>query len=191
MEKHLSEDSELIRQAHEGDEMACQVLVERYMRMVYALALDMTGDHHDAEDLSQETFMKAFRSLDSFKSQAKFSSWLCRITINLCIDRRRRRRINTVSIAADVDDSSNGPVSRSGSPQATRPEVEIERALLQERVADAIAGLPDRERAVFVLRHYHRSPIKEIAKVLQVKEGTVKSTLFKALKRLQERLGSP
>jgi len=187
METTRPDDRVLIEQAREGDGAAFRALVERYSRKVYALALDMTGDHHEAEDISQDVFLKVFGALARFRGGATVSTWLYRLTVNACIDRRRKKAWRAMKPKGTIIDAHTRPYTP-GRNALSHPENEVEKALLQQHIRRALDSLTPRERAVFVLRHYHALPLKEIAACLNVTEGTVKSTLFSALKRLQEKL---
>lgn len=187
MELAFLNDRILIERAREGDGAAFRVLVERYKKKVYAVALDMTGNHHDAEDISQDVFLKAFGSLPRFRGRASVSTWLYRITVNACIDRSRKKAWNAIKTKGAVLDENIQQNIQSRN-TLSHPENELERALLQQHIRRALDSLTQRERAVFVLRHYYALPLKEIADCLNVTEGTIKSTLFRALKRLQEKM---
>ena len=184
METTLLDDRQLVERAHEGDRAAFRVLVERYMKTIYAVALDMTGDHHDAEDISQDVFLKAFRSITGFRSRASVSTWLYRMTVNACIDRSRKKAWKAMKPKGAVLDEAMHQ-RKQNHRTLSHPENELERALLQQQIRQALDNLTERERAVFVLRHYHALPLKEIADCLNVTVGTVKSTLFRAIKHLQ------
>ena len=177
-------DRKLVERAREGDGAAFRALVERYKKKIYAVALDMTGDHHDAEDISQDVFLKAFGALPGFRGRASVSTWLFRMTVNACIDRRRRKAWNAMKPKGTVFDEELQPQEQSHN-TLSHPENELERALLQQQIRLALDSLTERERAVFVLRHYHALPLNEIADCMNVTVGTVKSTLFRAIKRLQ------
>ena len=187
MEKTLLDDRKLIERAREGDRTAFRVLVERYKKEVYAVAREMTGDHHDAEDISQDVFLKAFGSLPRFRGRAGVSTWLYRMTVNACIDRSRKKAWKAMKPKGDVLDEDMRQQGESRS-TLSHPENEMERALLQQHIRRALDTLTERERTVFILRHYQALPLKEIADCLNVTDGTVKSTLFRAIKRLQEKL---
>jgi RNA polymerase sigma-70 factor (ECF subfamily) len=187
MEKTLLEDRKLVERARKGDRAAFRVLVEKYKRKVYAIAMDMTGNHHDAEDISQDVFLKAFGSLPRFRGRAGVSTWLYRMTVNACIDRSRRKAWKALKPKGIILDEDIRQQNKSHS-TLSHPENEMEKALLQQHIWRALDHLTERERAVFVLRHYQSLPIREIADCLNVTEGTVKSTLFRAIKRLQEKL---
>jgi RNA polymerase sigma-70 factor (ECF subfamily) len=184
METTLLDDRSLVERARKGDEAAFRALVERYMKKVYAVALNMTGDHHDAEDISQDVFLKAFGSLPRFRGRAGVSTWLYRMTVNACIDRSRKKAWKAVKPKGAVFDEDMHQRTPSRN-TLSHPEKELEKALLQQHIQRALGSLTERERAVFVLRQYQGMPLKEIADCLNVTEGTVKSTLFRAIRRLQ------
>ena len=183
----MLDDRKLVERAREGDRAAFRVLVERYKKKVYFVALDMTGDHHEAEDISQDVFLKAYGSLPRFRGRAGVSTWLYRMTVNACIDRSRKKAWKAMKPkGAVLDEIIHQQIESRRT--LSHPEHEMERALLQQYIRRALDTLTERERAVFVLRHYHSLPLKEIADCLNVTDGTVKSTLFRAIKRLKEKL---
>jgi len=187
METTLLDDRRLVEQARQGDGAAFRALIEQYKKKIYEVALDMTGNHHDAEDISQDVFLKAFRSLPGFRGRASVSTWLYRMTVNACIDRSRKKAWRAINPKGALIEDGIYPKAQ-GRDSLSDPEKELEKALLQRHIRQALDSLTQRERAVFVLRHYHAMPLKEIAECLNVTVGTVKSTLFRALKRLQKRL---
>lgn len=188
MELTRPDDRVLVERAQAGETEAFRTLVERHMKSVYAVAFDMTGDHHEAEDVSQEVFLRMFQTLARFRGEARISTWLYRATVNVCIDRSRKKawRLFRGRTIDDGDGESVEPPERVGA--LSQPETEAEKSLLQQQIWQAMSSLPPRTRAVFVLRHYHARPVKEIAECLQVTEGTVKSTLFKAIRQLRTKL---
>jgi len=188
MELTRLDDGVLVERAQTGDREAFRTLVERHMRTVYAVAFDMTGNHHDAEDISQDVFLRTFQSLGTFRAEAKVSTWLYRTTVNVCIDRSRRKPWRILRNTAVDSDCDGTPGRRELGNALSQPETAAEKALLQRYISKALDGLPPRQRAVFVLRHYHDLPLKEIAQCLEVTEGTVKNTLFKAVRRLRTKL---
>lgn len=182
------DERELIQRAQSGDGTAFRSIVEHYQRRVYFLAYDLTGNQHDAEDLAQEVFVKAYRALDTFRGEARLSSWLYRITLNSCLNKRRKKAVTQMNLVDDfsAETSRDDPFSAAGF--AENPERAAESRLMQNHIESAITKLAPKERAVFVLRHYQDLPLKEIARVLNVAEGTVKSLLFRAVRRLQKEL---
>jgi len=187
MEKN---DQQIIDQICSGDVAAFQVLVERYKRKIYYLAYDMLGDQHEAEDVSQEVFIKVFRSLKNFRRDAKMSSWIHQITANTCIDVLRKKKAKPQTNLEDFDqiplsDSPAGTGSRFHSPEAS-----AEAALMQDKINEALVKVTPRERTVFIMRHYNDLKINEIADALSVSSGTVKSLLFRALKKLRKEMSA-
>jgi RNA polymerase sigma-70 factor (ECF subfamily) len=180
-----NDERRLVERACNGDLAAFRELVERHQQRVYFLALDLTGNHHDAEDVSQEVFIKAYQSLHAFRGDAKLSSWLYRIAVNACINKRRKKSLSVMSLQENFDDSTAVDVPFS---VGDNPERSAESSLMQVHIERALRRLPARQRAVFVLRHYHDLPLKEIAHILKISEGTVKSLLFRGIRRLQKEL---
>ncbi len=173
-----------------GDMTAFQDLVERYKRRVYYLAYDMLGDHHEAEDVSQEVFIKVFRAIKGFRRDAKMSSWIYQITVNSAIDLLRRRKAKpSVNLEGfeHLELQDNPPGTGTAVPDPAR---QAEAALLQRHIQQALSQVSPRERAVFVMRHYNEFKIDEIAAVLDISSGTVKSLLFRALQKMRRQLAS-
>ena len=177
----------LVERARNGEVGAFRELVERYKKKIYYLSLDLTGNHHDAEDLSQEVFIKAYRSLKKFRGDAKFNSWLYRIAVNTCISQKRKKSVSSMTLQEDFDSDSDQQ-HFSGEASFHNPERSAEAGLIQKHINKALQRLTPRERSVFVLRHYNDLPLKEIAQILKISEGTVKSMLFRAIQRLQKEL---
>jgi len=188
----VTDEQLLIDRAQQGDREAFRQLVERSNVDVYRLAYDMTRNRQDAEDVSQEVFIRAYRSLTRFRREAKWSTWLYRITVNLCLDHREMQSRKRMEYRDDIgnEDTSSGSAHADGrsSPAPRTPDRETESVMIQENIEEALSRLPLQERAVFTLRHYHDLPLKEIAETMQIAEGTVKSHLFRALQRLRHEL---
>ena len=180
----MSADTDLISRAACGDSSAFQMLVERYRSMVYRVAYQFAGNHHDAEDIAQDVFIKVFRSLDRFRHDAQLTSWLYRIIMNACIDHKRRSRFS--SNAAFGDDAEqrmlNAPEENPG-PEDRAYGSEIGLVLESE-----IGRLPKGQRVVFVMRHHQGMKLCEIADTLGLAEGTVKRQLHAAVHRLRDAL---
>ncbi|MFQ5568103.1 MAG: RNA polymerase sigma factor [Rhodothermales bacterium] len=157
-------------------------LVEQYQRPLYALAYDLTGNHHDAEDLSQEVFIKAYRGVSGFRGEAQLYSWLYRIAVNTYLNKRRKKALRFRQL---WDDFSQAP--RDHAPQRG-PEEHLEADAIRQHVDAALKTLSPRERSAFVLRHYQNLSLKEVAAVMEVAEGTVKSLLFRAMQKLRTSL---
>jgi RNA polymerase sigma-70 factor (ECF subfamily) len=186
--ERVNEEQVLVERARNGEMGAFRELVERYKKKIYYLSLDLTGNHHDAEDLSQEVFIKAYRSLKNFRGDAKLNSWLYRITVNTCISQRRKKSVSVMTLQEDFDGESSPQYQLSEGGVNHNPELSAEAGLMQQHIDKALQRLTPRERSIFVLRHYNDLPLKEIAQILKITEGTVKSMLFRAIKKLQKQL---
>lgn len=183
----MKDEKELIERAQRGEMGAFRELVERYQKTVYFLALDLCGCRQDAEDISQEVFLKAYRFLPNFRGEARLSSWLYRITVNCFMDTRRKTQLQTLSLHNDAP-GENHPPELSLPDPAADPSAPARSHELQQHIRRALGRLSPRERSVFVLRHYQELPLKEIGEMLEIAEGTVKALLFRAIKRLQKEL---
>lgn len=183
----MIEEQLLVEQAQNGEMDAFKALVDLYKVKIYRLAYDLTGNSLDAEDLSQDVFLKAYRSLDKFRGESKFGTWLYRITVNTCYDHRSKkslRMIQPMTTSESEDDPS--PLEPVGN--SILPDRAAEASLIQHNIERALEQLTPREKTVFMLRHYHDLPLKEIAETLNVSLGSVKTLLFRAVKRLQGEL---
>jgi RNA polymerase sigma-70 factor (ECF subfamily) len=180
----MSADTDLISRAAGGDPSAFQALVERHRSMVYRVAYQFAGNHHDAEDIAQDVFIKVYRSLDRFRQDAQLTSWMYRIVMNACIDHRRRQRS---AIAAPFGDEAeqrmlNTPEDTPG------PEDRAYAGELGQVLESEIGRLPSGQRVVFVMRHHQGMKLCEIADALGLAEGTVKRQLHAAVHRLRQAL---
>lgn len=168
----MKDDRQLVALAQNGDPEAFAQLVRHYQKMVYNLALGKTGSHHDAEEVTQTAFLKAWQSIRSFQGKAAFSSWLYRLTVNAAIDLLRQRRAPALSL----DDPDLPPLAdEDPGPEEASLAAERRRLLWQ-----AIDRLPEAQRAPLVLREMEGLSYREIAQVLDLEEGTVKSRLARA-----------
>ena len=177
-------DSELISRAAGGDASAFQALVERHRSMVYRVAYQFAGNHHDAEDIAQDVFIKVYRSLDRFRQDAQLSSWLYRIVMNACIDHRRRQ---SPAGAAPFGDEAEQRMLNTAE-DAPGPEASAYACELGQVLESEINRLPPGQRIVFVMRHHQGLKLCEIARALGLAEGTVKRQLHAAVHRLRRTL---
>ena len=175
------EEAELIAQARTGDTRAFGVLVERYQRRVVGVALAVVHNQDDALELAQETFVRAFESLDKFESRSSFSTWLYRIAANLSID-FRRREIRRPALRGDEADIE---LQRIPSPIGDSFTA-AQRSELGQRIAEALGQLTPEHRAVILLREVEGLSYDEISDVLQCPRGTVMSRLHYARNHLRE-----
>lgn len=183
------QDELLIRRAQRGDADAFEQLLLEHQKNVYNLCYRMAGNPDDAMDLSQETFLRAWRCLDQYQFASAFSTWLYRLCSNICIDfLRRRRRQQTVPLTFE---DADGEEQTYAVPDAQPlPEEQVELKLTRETLAAAMAQLLPEHRAVLQLRVVNEMSYEQIADVLDIQIGTVKSRLSRArnqLKKILER----
>ena len=184
MTSSSSVDSDLISRAAGGDASAFQALVERHRSMVYRVAYQFAGNHHDAEDIAQEVFIKVYRSLDRFRQDAQLSSWMYRIVMNACIDHRRRQSpAGAAPFGEEAEQKMLNTPEEAPGPEATAYAGELGEVLEAE-----IDRLPQGQRIVFVMRHHQGLKLCEIAEALGLAEGTVKRQLHAAVHRLRQAL---
>ncbi len=188
-------DEELVERAQGNEPWAFEELVRRHQGRVHSIAHHMCeGNTEEASDMTQEAFLRAFRNLRKFRGESTFYTWLYRIVINTCLDGRRRRRrweqMLSFSRSRQADEEGDEE------PLATEPDPAIDSnplevlsgKLLSRRLRRAMASLPERQRVAFQLKVLHGMNIREISKVMDAAEGTVKSHLFRATRSLQEAL---
>jgi RNA polymerase sigma-70 factor (ECF subfamily) len=179
-------DEELVANAQAGDLESFNQLVARWERPIYALAYRTLGREEDARDVVQDAFMRAFRGLKGFKGQAKFSSWLYRITLNLCRDwMRRNRRAPLVQVPEGTD--AEDLAEQIPSPAESVEEL-VARREMSAAVAKAMAELPEEQRSAIVMKEYHGLTFQEIADALDCPLSTVKTRLYQGLSVLRRRL---
>jgi RNA polymerase sigma-70 factor (ECF subfamily) len=184
-----SDDGELVEASRRGDRQAFRVLFDRYHRRVHAVATGMLRNREDALDVAQETFIKAYRSLGSFKGDSSFYTWLYRITVNLCIDARRReaRHARLAAPAEPGAGDRDPPDVRDESP-GVDPFEQAKTRELGAEVQSALSELTAEHRAVILLREVDGLSYDEISQIMQCAKGTVMSRLHYARRRLQARL---
>jgi RNA polymerase sigma-70 factor (ECF subfamily) len=186
----LTEETDLIDRLYRGEMSAFRELVDRYKKRIYYLAFDLSRNAADAEDISQEVFLKAFRSFGTFKRGAKLSSWLYRVTYNAGLDHLRRRSLYPETVESEILDAGE-PVSAGPSDRLSRdPGYLAEQKLLREQVERALLKLSVQERLVFSLRHDNDLALGEIAEVMNISIGSVKSYLFRGLQKLRREISA-
>ena len=189
------DDKELVRRAQNDDTWAIEQLVLRYQKKVYAIAYQMlSGDAEEAQDRTQDAFLKAFRKIKQFKGNASFYTWLYRIVVNTCLDARRRRRRwkeiflpwrseKTKEAKFDSSLEEYPDTDRNSNPLST-----VSKQQLENDVKNAMNLLSERQRSIFQLKIFQEMSISEIAKTMGLAEGTVKTHLFRATQVIQKRL---
>ena len=180
-ESQQQSDGELVERVRKGETRCFADLVHRYQDPVYGMALRFVRGDRDAEDIAQEAFLRAYRGLEGFKGDSKFSTWLYRITWNLCADWLRRNRR-----------PGRSPVAIDEAAELADGRVDLEQGLLADeekrKVREALDGLDDRYREVLILLYYQKMSYDQIAAVLDVPMKTVETRLYRARKLLKERL---
>ena len=177
------DEKHMIRLAADGDMAAFEQLVTTHQPAIYRLALRMTGNPEDAADMTQEAFIKAYNSLSSFRGDSRFSVWLYRITTNVCLDflRSKSRR---PQLSLTVVDDDDGDVQLDIPDPAADPEDQLMKRLGMQSLSEGLKLLPDKQRQILVMRELGGMSYAEIGAALSLEEGTVKSRIFRARKRL-------
>jgi len=181
-------DRELVSRCQQGDMEAFEILVIRYQNKVYSLAFNMLRNETDATDLCQESFVRAWKSIQRFKQDSAFYTWMYRITTNLCIDfvrKRNRRPITPIDDVVDIETNAVGDTPPSTNPQ---PTDEVHRRELGQQIAAAMEELTPEHRAVIQLREFEGLDYTDIAKSVGCTLGTVMSRLHYARKHLMKLL---
>ena len=178
-------DEELVDRSRGGDADSFNQLIGRWERPIYALAYRVIGREEDARDVAQETFLRAFRALKGFKGQAKFSSWLYRITLNLCRDWIRKERRAPLAQAPEGMDLVE--LAGEATPHETIEQL-VGRKELGRAVSKAMALLPEEQRTAIILKEYHGLTFQEIAELLDCPLSTVKTRLYQGLSVVRKQL---
>jgi RNA polymerase sigma-70 factor, ECF subfamily len=174
-----------------GEREAFRVLVERHSRNVFRLAYRMTGNSHDAEEVVQEAFLRAYQKLGQFASRANFGTWVYRIAANYAIDRMRQRQKEEArreTPAANIGDGMEQDPMNQVQDAAPTPERLTQNIELREQMERALAGLSHAEKTAFVMRHWEGCGIEEIAEVLKSNSSAAKNTVFRAVQKLRRAL---
>ncbi|MCA9727201.1 MAG: sigma-70 family RNA polymerase sigma factor [Candidatus Eisenbacteria bacterium] len=176
-------DAEIVERCLSGEEEAFRILVQRYERPVYGLIHRMVASDDDARDLTQESFVKVFRSLDQFDPTRNFSSWIFKIASNQTIDYLRKRRVQTISIHADPENDDRPEIQLEDS--APGPSGEYAETRRRERLGELVQRLPAHYRVAVELRYSQQRSYEEIAETLDLPLGTVKARLHRAHHQLR------
>ncbi len=173
------DERQLISMAREGSHEAFRLLVERHMKRAYDLAYSFVGTHEQAEDISQEAFLRIFESLKSFRGDSMFTTWLHRIVVNLSLDKLRKEKRSVALDAPGNRSVMEACQEVDGKPEQHDATAHLERALHE---------LPTLQRAVVILRHLEGLSTRQVSEILRCSEGTVKTHLFRGLRKLRKRL---
>jgi RNA polymerase sigma-70 factor (ECF subfamily) len=176
-----TEAAAVLARARQGDSEAFRALVERHSPRVFRLAFRMTGNEQDAEDVVQESFLRAYRQLGRFESRANFGTWLYRIVANCSVDLMRARRARHEQVRAEPLE----PVAETSAVDTPDPERLAKSAEINRHVQEALGALSPLERAAFTLRHYEGRSIDEIGRTLGLGTSAAKHSVFRAVKKLR------
>jgi RNA polymerase sigma factor (sigma-70 family) len=180
-------DKKLIASALEGDQEAYRALMNRHRPAIFHIIFKIVRDQEATADLVQETFMKAFASLATYRAEYKFSTWLYRIGANCAIDFLRKRKIKTLSLDAPAE-TADGQIEIEVPDNSYNPERDLEEREKRISINEAINSLPEKYRIVIVYRHKDNKSYEEIAEVLNIPLGTVKARIFRARELLKKKL---
>jgi RNA polymerase sigma-70 factor (ECF subfamily) len=187
MHEVAREDAQLVEEALGGNQLSFQLLIERYQDRIFALARHYTRSAVEVEDIVQDTFLKAYRRLQTFQRQSSFSTWLYRIAVNTALDFLKRMGRSPVQAVEDPELSASPVRAQAGSGVSiAAPDARMRREEIARITAEVLAELPEIFRTVLVLREFEDMPYQEMADVLGISIGTVESRLFRARARFKE-----
>jgi RNA polymerase sigma-70 factor, ECF subfamily len=178
-----------IKQVLKGDQNAFAELVELYKDKVFQICYRMLGNRHEAEDIAQEAFIRAYVNIETFNQKRKFSTWLFRIATNLCIDRIRKKKPDYY-LDAEVAGTDGLTMYSQVAADVQMPEDEVENMELQETIQKEISKLPEKYRSVIVLKYIEELPLQEISEILDMPLGTVKTRVHRGREALRKQLKS-
>ncbi|WP_018665395.1 RNA polymerase sigma factor SigW [Heyndrickxia acidiproducens] len=180
--------SKQIKQVMKGDQNAFNDIVDFYKDKVYQICFRMIGCQHEAEDLAQETFLRAYVNIGSFRQERKFSSWLYRIATNLCIDRIRKKKPDYY-LDAEISGTDGLTLYSTIAAGEKRPDLQVETLELQEMIQREILNLPEKYRVMIVLKYIDELSLLEISDMLGIPLGTVKTRIHRGREALRKQLG--
>jgi RNA polymerase sigma-70 factor (ECF subfamily) len=186
----MPDDIQLVKKAQKGDKKAFEELVMKYDRLVLNIAYAYRNDNDDADDIYQEVFIRVFRGLNNFQARSKFSTWLYRIAVNVCIEFKRKAKVHShESLSNNSDDEDNGHIAFES---VLDSGMETDKTALNNElnrfIKNEVNKLPQQLKMAFTLKYYQGLKIKEISSMMHCTEGTIKSYLFTSSRKLRERL---
>ena len=187
----MPDEMELVQKAQTGDALAFEYLVRQYDQQVLSIALSFTNHAEDAKDIYQEVFIRVFRALPGFRFESKFSTWLHKITTNVCLTHRqkaKRHRHQSLDQEIELSDGSTYALSEVIADDTATPEKETQDSEITQQIQKALEVLSPQQKLVFTLKHYQGYKLREIAEMMNCAEGTVKKHLFVANEKLREQL---
>ncbi|KGT37886.1 RNA polymerase sigma factor SigW [Heyndrickxia coagulans P38] len=177
-----------IKQVMKGDQNAFNDIVELYKDKVFQICFRMIGSRTEAEDLAQETFIRAYIHIKSFKQERKFSSWLYRIATNLCIDRIRKKKPDFY-LDAEISGTEGLTLYSTVPAEEKLPDMQVETLEMQEMIRREILKLPEKYRIIIVLKYIEELSLNEISEMLDIPLGTVKTRIHRGREALRKQLG--
>lgn len=188
----MENELQIIERIKAGDEDAFGELIDGYKERALKIAYVALGNYEDAKDVSQEAFIRVFKTIKHFRAECKFYTWLYRILINLCRDHLRKNKMKykflSATIRGDGDSQDEASIFDTIASSAPHPAGALLNKELGGKLSQAISSLPAQQKAIFTLKNLHGLKISEIAEITKCAQGTVKAHLFKATLNLQERL---
>lgn len=185
----MQDDNQLILKAQNGDNVAFEQLVMRYDRHVLNIAYGYRNDRDDADDIYQEVFLRVYKGLKNFQSRSKFSTWLYRITVNVCIEFKRKGNVRKHESLDNASYDEGNPISFEATiDSGLRTDESILENETNSLIQTEVDKLPQQLKMAFTLKYYQGLKIKEISKMMNCTEGTIKSYLFTSSRKLREKL---
>jgi RNA polymerase sigma-70 factor, ECF subfamily len=181
-------EDELIKRAQSADTEAFCLLAKGYERRIYLLAFHYCHNPQDAEDLSQEVWLKAYQAISSFRGESSFYTWLRKITINCFLNHQRARRYNWRGQTTDITLLGVDSIERECLPSTTNSETTLHNRILAKKVMQALSELTPSQRLIFLLKHHEEMTYEEIAKAVGCSTGTAKKSVSRAVAKLREHL---
>jgi RNA polymerase sigma-70 factor, ECF subfamily len=181
-------DTELILKAQEGNNFAFEELVCRYDRHVLSLAMKYSGDRDDAMDIYQDVFIRVYKGLHNFRFQSEFSTWLFRITTNVCLTYKSKQKKREVLSLSHTEDEQNAPLLNLKAEETDHPDSALIDNEINSNISLALNALTPKQKLCFTLKHLEGYKLREIAVMMDCKEGTVKKYLFDAVRKIREYL---
>ena len=182
------EDVDLVRKAQQGDILAFEQLVFRHDKKVLSIAARYVTNADDAKDIYQEVFLRVYRGLKRFRFKSEFSTWVHRITVNVCLTHRSRRRRTMQTVLLDDRGEDEGEAHGEIRDPGAGPDHQAVDAEISSNIEKALLSLSPKQRLVFTLRHLEGYKLNEIAVMMNCVEGTVKRYLFTATRRMRDQL---
>jgi RNA polymerase sigma-70 factor (ECF subfamily) len=186
-----AEEADLIARAQRGDVEAFCELAANHQRSLYVLALKYSGNHHDAEDLTQDVMLNAYRAIHQFKGMSSFRTWLSRIMVNSFLNQKRK---SDPLLSSQRQDTSEEEFEANVYVSSTLPrhsERNVHNGLVMKQVLELLRSVPERQRLMFLMKHQEGMTCEEIAGTMGTSVGTVKKTLFRVVDRLRQHFAMP